>query len=113
MSGVLYNYGISPIWALTPHVQFGDVEDIANLIQFKDLYCMIPNFHIWLHRGSLGSQEYNCDLSTWTLRLAMLGQDHGLVALASEDSVSSRARNWPICRSRARISTVVLAKSGT
>ena len=33
--------------------------------------------------------------------------------VASEDSISSRPRNWSICCSRARISTVVLAKSGT
>lgn len=33
--------------------------------------------------------------------------------VASEDSISNRARNWLICCSRARISTVVLAKSGT
>lgn len=33
--------------------------------------------------------------------------------VASEDSISNRARNWFICCSTACISTVVLAKSGT
>lgn len=69
----------------------------------------------------LGFSEIECSVRllnvNLTLRLinrVMLDKvtdDYNVVA--SEDAISSRPRNWSICCSRARISTVVLAKSGT